>query len=89
MAERLGWFPATIDFAQKLPSSGETLPAGITDTAHLYQVSWRFDPPIPIVRGSFHLRASPVFFSLGGGSKRAFDGRSPDSLPGAVEATKY
>ena len=35
MTERLGWFPATIDFAQKLPYSGEFLPtAGITDTAH-------------------------------------------------------
>ena len=33
--ERLGWFPATIDFAQKLPSSGDfLLAAGITDTAH-------------------------------------------------------
>ena len=72
------WFPATIDSVQRLPYNGETLTAGITDTAHLYQVWWRFDPPIPIVRGSFHLRTSPQGFSLSGGSKRVFEGRSPD-----------
>lgn len=41
---------------QNLPPSGES------DTAHLHRLSYRFDPPIPVVRGPFPLRTSLFFF---------------------------
>lgn len=78
LAERLGWFPATIDFAQKLPYSGEfLLTAGITDTAH--QASTPVKTQSAHSR-PFHMRTRGFFVFVEGGSG-TFDGRSIVPLP--------
>ena len=69
-------FPATIDFDMVLPYSGECLThcAGITsDTAHLYHVSCRFDPPIPTVRGLASHHHTFFFFQVEEGGKFSGD----------------
>jgi len=85
MAGRLGWFPATIDFAQKLPYTGEfLLTAGITDTAHLASgLHAQCNPSSGdhFICGQSIAEISFFFSFRRGEGGRTFDGRSIVPLP--------